>query len=549
MSKKNYLNKRDLLLEIIKSKNTYSEFLSKEYEMFDVIINDLSEITQEVIEEAKQKRIEEKYSQERAAIRERGGTQTEISKVVRDDISTINDEDIVFRYMTYEHIPENLDRVKKKKAPQDYKEKVPFPAFKHVILKDGEIKEVGRSHWAGGFHNGYFSIDHGNFTVKLCAMMKLLVEKYSQKGNFRGYCVDKETSALTNRGWLTQDQITEQDMILSVNMNNGSYEWGKIKSIYRGNYDTKTNPKMFRLTNDSNTIDQMITPNHKLLIQTDNGFELKKIDDINNKDQVIFSSSINYNRGISFDSFSNKIVEELISVKNNTLIDIQDAFNKIHLLSGDEKYFIACEMKKFVISSSIEISQTNIDWISYILCIFGFNTKQVDDTLQIVYQDKQILNGESKLKSRFNPFKNKGTEEYNDIVWCPETEFGNFVSRRNGTISITSNTYNDEMRSRAIFQLLTVGLQFNEAKSDNPFAYYTRIAQHAFIGVLNAEKKAQSIRDDILIKMGVTPSFSRQVEYEMEYKQKEFNERNNIQESEVVMLKATPQRGKKKQGN
>ena len=104
------------------------------------------------------------------------------------------------------------------------------------------------------------------------------------------------------------------------------------------------------------------------------------------------------------------------------------------------------------------------------------------------------------------------------------------------------------MRSRAIIQLLTVGLQFNEAKSDNPFAYYTRIAQHAFIGVLNSEKKAQTIRDDILIKMGVTPSFSRQVEYEMEYKQKEFNERHNIQESNVVLLKA-PTRGGRKKGS
>ena len=34
-------------------------------------------------------------------------------------------------------------------------------------------------------------------------------------------------------------------------------------------------------------------------------------------------------------------------------------------------------------------------------------------------------------------------------------------------------TYNDEMRSQALLQLSQIGLQFDESKSQNPFAYYT----------------------------------------------------------------------------
>ena len=34
-------------------------------------------------------------------------------------------------------------------------------------------------------------------------------------------------------------------------------------------------------------------------------------------------------------------------------------------------------------------------------------------------------------------------------------------------------TYNDEMQSQALMQLSQIGLQFDESKSDNPFAYYT----------------------------------------------------------------------------
>ena len=58
-------------------------------------------------------------------------------------------------------------------------------------------------------------------------------------------------------------------------------------------------------------------------------------------------------------------------------------------------------------------------------------------------------------------------------------------------------TYNDEMRNSAILQLTYVGLRFNEAKSANPFAYYTAAITNSFCRVLNSEKRNQNIRDDI----------------------------------------------------
>ena len=76
-------------------------------------------------------------------------------------------------------------------------------------------------------------------------------------------------------------------------------------------------------------------------------------------------------------------------------------------------------------------------------------------------------------------------------------------------------TYNDEMRGQALLQLSTVGLQFNEQKSQNPFAYYTAIVNNAFTRVLNIEKRNQVIRDDILEANDLTPSYTRQNENEM----------------------------------
>jgi len=66
------------------------------------------------------------------------------------------------------------------------------------------------------------------------------------------------------------------------------------------------------------------------------------------------------------------------------------------------------------------------------------------------------------------------------------------------------------MRNSAILQLTYVGLRFNEAKSANPFAYYTAAITNSFCRVLNTEKRNQNIRDDILEINGLNPSWSRQ---------------------------------------
>jgi hypothetical protein len=71
-------------------------------------------------------------------------------------------------------------------------------------------------------------------------------------------------------------------------------------------------------------------------------------------------------------------------------------------------------------------------------------------------------------------------------------------------------TYNDEMRSQALLQLSQIGLQFDESKSQNPFAYYTAAITNSFTRVLNIEKRNQNLRDDILEMNGLTPSYTRQ---------------------------------------
>jgi len=71
-------------------------------------------------------------------------------------------------------------------------------------------------------------------------------------------------------------------------------------------------------------------------------------------------------------------------------------------------------------------------------------------------------------------------------------------------------TYNEEMRGQALLQLSQIGLQFDESKSQNPFAYYTAAITNSFTRILNLEKKNQNIRDDMLEMAGLNPSWTRQ---------------------------------------
>jgi len=213
----NYLNNKDILKEIHKSKTTYCSYTSPEYADYDMILPGVSKINKKNIKEARQNRADRlaKLAHEAATA---DGTKRKLDEF-EVKLKDIKDTDVVFRIMTWDHVP--VDDVKSRKAAMKALEeegistteyddeteidiseentkyvKVNFPPFQHYkIDNEGTPLLVGKSHWRGDLATGEFSKDHGKMTNKLAHMFIKLCERYATRSNWRGYTYNDEMRA------------------------------------------------------------------------------------------------------------------------------------------------------------------------------------------------------------------------------------------------------------------------------------------------------------------------------------------------------------------
>ncbi|CAB4133723.1 hypothetical protein UFOVP257_445 [uncultured Caudovirales phage] len=205
--KHNYLNNRDILKEIHKSKLTYCSFITPEDGYYDIILPSVDKINKKNTTEGRKLRAARLG---RAAYDEAQSKTTD--KLKLDDFSIkpskIVDTDVVFRVMTWEHIPPDTSKKKKQveddEAPvlTEYDDistvptkytKVNFPPFQHYKLdENGKPYRVGKSHWKGDVETGEFCKEHGTMTKKLAHMFMKLCERYATRSNWRGYTYNDE---------------------------------------------------------------------------------------------------------------------------------------------------------------------------------------------------------------------------------------------------------------------------------------------------------------------------------------------------------------------
>lgn len=191
MKRKNYLNNKDLLKEIHKSKNTYCSYVSPEHADFDIILPDISKINIRTIAEAKRNKAK-KISQDEYERRKLAGEKVKQADC-EHDYKKIEKTELIFRIMTFDHIPEEPGRKKNPKTVADTKVKLNFPPFQHYKFDDEDnLICVGKSHWVGGMSNGHFNKDQGRATDKLALMWMKLVDRYATRGNVRNYTYNDE---------------------------------------------------------------------------------------------------------------------------------------------------------------------------------------------------------------------------------------------------------------------------------------------------------------------------------------------------------------------
>lgn len=188
---RNYLNNKDILLEIHRSKSSYCSFTDPTYHQYDIILSDFDKINVRTIAQAKKNQAKRLGDQDYAAKKLAG------EKIKQSDCEInykkIDKQSLIFRIMTYDHIPLNNVRKKNPKSEADRHDKVNFPPFQHwKFNEDNKLVCVGKSHWKGDLSTGHFDKSTGNISNNLATMMLTLCERYATRGNVRGYTYNDE---------------------------------------------------------------------------------------------------------------------------------------------------------------------------------------------------------------------------------------------------------------------------------------------------------------------------------------------------------------------
>jgi hypothetical protein len=187
MAKTNYLSNKQLLKEIHRSKRSYCEFTAPHYHQYDVIVEELDEIFEpETIKLArKNKAARLAQANHKAAVEAHTGSPSAKPRLIdhKIDPTTLAADELVYRVIDYTHIPLEPGRKKNPRKEAEHYARLNFIPFKHYVVKDGKAIEVGRSHC----QNGEFCQTHGAMTDTLARMFMLLVERYSQRSNWRAY--------------------------------------------------------------------------------------------------------------------------------------------------------------------------------------------------------------------------------------------------------------------------------------------------------------------------------------------------------------------------
>lgn len=442
------------------------------------------------------------------------------------------------------------------------------------------------------------SLEEGKMTDPLANMLMMLVKRYSERANFANYCVDKDTEALTQRGWTRYNQISTNDKILSYDPKTRKLVWSNIQDLY---INQEYVGPMHKL--DTQGLDALVTPNHKF-VSAERG--IIPVEDIICNEHIVLTGlpvsdpetlkysnsfvetvgwaiteghyikgsvrkrciSLSQKEGRYADKIRNCLTESNIPFKeymwrdglavfNCTGEDICNIYDDIapnRVLSPEFILSLTQSQRLLLIEtmvnadgwyrpnggmSYVQKDPKHIDSFLMLCTLAGLTTSTVPMTYKTPVSKKNPNGGTSDVLSiniysqpklqcnaehidfhggrpspggRREQKANTPTQQYDGVIWCPQTEFGTFVCRRNKYIYVTGNTYIEDMRGYALMELMRSWPSFKPHVSTNAFAFFTQCVKNSFIQYLNKERRQRDIRDSLLVHSGLTPSFTYQMQ-------------------------------------
>lgn len=321
------------------------------------------------------------------------------------------------------------------------------------------------------------------------------------------HCVDDQTEALTQRGWVNGHELREDDTILSCD-SDGVLRWSKINGIFRNHqYDGQ-----MHYWHNRNSLNALVSPGHKFL--ESNG-RLTPIEELVGKSRQIrvmgegipsesdiYTDSFvelvgwavtegNFRPGIARGGsvriaqkdgyFADQIEQCLKSVRASYVVGrsgtasrggvkmfnvsgpvalelIRVAPNKV--MTWEFLLALSSEQRHLLIDTMIyadghytntvrhytQRDKTHMDMFIALCSMSGIATRLFQRTPPVT--DGEFKNSKPYWVASLHQRKTAHTDKqhhdlvpYKGLIWCPNTDYGTFVCRREGHVYVTGNTY------------------------------------------------------------------------------------------------------------
>jgi len=176
-------------------------------------------------------------------------------------------------------------------------------------VQPDEIYNLGaQSHVKVSFDSPEYTGDvTGMGTLRILEAIRILgMEK---KVKFYNACHDKETKVFTNNGIKSYDEINiDEDLVITINEKTHEMEMKPISKVISYDYDGD----MIQVKNKR--IDQLLTPNHKMILKYDDINDLEYIDADSLKSKLKYSR--NSHISLPKAKFSEKEANKVIDLRN-----------------------------------------------------------------------------------------------------------------------------------------------------------------------------------------------------------------------------------------